>query len=74
MEGFEKLVNREIRELQADEPAKQARALKLSRKIFRWLHEGGVDRIEEGLKQEVVAIEQAFAARERELAQEIEER
>lgn len=74
MERFEKLVNKEIKELLAGEPDKQARATKLAKKIFQWLSEGGVGRIEEGLKQEVVAIEQAFERQEEQIAQDLEER
>ena len=74
MERFEKLVSKEIRELLQDEPEKQAQAVKLSRKIFQWLDEGGVDRIEERLKQEVVAIEKAFGEKEGHISQAVEER
>lgn len=74
MERFEKLVTKEIRELLTDEPEKQARAVKLAKKIFQWLNEGGVDRIEEGLKQEVVTIEQDFERQEEQISENLEER
>jgi len=73
MERFEKLVSKEIRDLLHDDPDRQAQALKLSRKIFQWLDEGGVDRIEERLKQEVVAIERTFAEKEGQISQAVEE-
>ncbi|MDA2912542.1 hypothetical protein MYX77_01030 [Acidobacteriia bacterium AH_259_A11_L15] len=74
MERFEKLVNKEIRELLAGEPDMQARAAKLAKKIFQWLNEGGVDRIEAGLKQEAVSIEKVFGGQEEKVAQDLEER
>jgi DNA-directed RNA polymerase beta subunit len=74
MEHFEKLVNKEVKELLADEPEKQARATAIAKKIFQWLDEGGVGRIEEGLKQEVVAIEKVFEKQEEKISEHLEER
>jgi hypothetical protein len=74
MERFEKLVREEVKKLLADEPDKQARAMKLAKKVFEWLDEGGVDRIEEGLKKEVSSIEKAFAGQEEKIAQGFEEK
>lgn len=74
MERFKKPVEMELKKLLVDEPEKQARATKLAKKIFQWLNEGGIDRIEEGLKQEVVSIEKAFAGQEEQIAKSLEER
>jgi len=74
MERFENLVNKEVKELLADDPEKQARATNLAKKIFQWLNEGGVGRIEEGLKQEVVAIEKVFEKQEAQISEHLEER
>ena len=74
MEHFENLVNKEVKELLADDPKKQARATALAKKIVQWLNEGGVGRIEEGLKQEVVAIEKLFERQEEQISEHLEER
>ncbi len=74
MERFEKLVNNEVKGLLADEPEKQARAAALAKKIFQWLSEGGVGRIEEGLKQDVVAIEKVFEKQGEKISKHLEER
>jgi|GEM_PF-5871261 len=74
MENFAKLVTKEVKELLADDPQKQVRATALAKKIFQWLDEGGVGRIEEGLKQEVVAIEKVFEKQEEQISAHLEER
>jgi hypothetical protein len=68
MERFEKLVTKVIKEQLAEDLEKQARATALTKKIFQWLSEGGIGRIEEGLKQELLAIEQGFEKQEKKIS------
>lgn len=74
MERFEKLVAKEIKEQLAEDLEKQARATALTKKIFQWHSEGGISRIEEGLKQEVSAIEHGFERQEKKILDSLEER
>lgn len=74
MKRFARLIDKELIEILARAPDKQRRARKLAEQVFQWLAEGGVARVEEGLKEEVLSVERSFAARESKVAEDLERR